>query len=134
MNFELKALRLLTIQNSKLIAQNFQGILEEERVMQIILDKITTPEVQPRVSRPRLLNTLHGSLANCAATIINGRAGTGKTLLAADFAGRSGRRVAWYKVDASDGEPSVFFKYLVESVRQWRPLFGQQTLLQMVET
>jgi LuxR family maltose regulon positive regulatory protein len=102
--------------------------------MQIILDKIIAPEVQPRISRTRLLNTLHGSLANCTSTIINGRAGTGKTLLAADFAQRSGRRVAWYKVDASDGEPSVFFRYLVESVRHWRPDFGQQALMQMAET
>lgn len=102
--------------------------------MQIILDKITTPGEQPRISRARLLNTLHGSLANCTSTIINGRAGTGKTLLAADFARRSGRRVAWFKVDASDGDLQVFFKYLVESIRQWRPAFGQQNLMQLVET
>jgi LuxR family maltose regulon positive regulatory protein len=102
--------------------------------MQIILDKITTPGEQPRISRARLLNTLHGSLANCTSTIINGRAGTGKTQLAADFARRCGRRVSWYKVDASDGELSVFFKYLVASVERWRPGFGQETLLQMVET
>lgn len=101
--------------------------------MQIILDKITAPQAEPRVARTRLLNLLHGSLANCAATIVNGRAGTGKTLLAADFARRSGRRVSWYKVDASDGELRVFFKYLVESVRQWRPQFGQRDLLRMVE-
>lgn len=102
--------------------------------MQIILDKITTPGEQPRISRPRLLNTLHGSLANCTSTIINGRAGTGKTLLAADFAHRCGRRVAWYKVEASDGDLQVFFKYLVASVQQWRPGFGQEALMQLVET
>jgi LuxR family maltose regulon positive regulatory protein len=100
--------------------------------MQIILDKITTPVEQPRISRARLLNTLHGSLANCTSTIINGRAGTGKTLLSADFARRSGRRVAWYKVDASDGDLQVFFKYLVASVQQWRPGFGHEALMQLV--
>ena len=81
--------------------------------MQIILDKITLPSEQPRISRTRLLNMLHGSLTNCTSTIVNGRAGTGKTLLAADFAHRCGRRVAWYKVDASDGDLQVFFRYLV---------------------
>ena len=100
--------------------------------MQIILDKITPPGEQPRISRARLLNMLHGSLTNCTSTIINGRAGTGKTLLAADFAHRCGRRVAWYKVDASDGDLQVFFKYLVESIRQWRPGFGQATLMQLI--
>jgi LuxR family maltose regulon positive regulatory protein len=102
--------------------------------MQIILDKITTPGEQPRLSRVRLLNMLHGSLSNCTSTIINGRAGTGKTLLAADFARRSGRRVSWYKVDAADGDLQVFFKYLCESVRRWRPGFGQQALASLVET
>lgn len=100
--------------------------------MQIILDKITLPSERPRISRTRLLNMLHGSLANCTSTIINGRAGTGKTMLAADFARRSERRVAWYKVDASDVLAPVFFKYLIESIRQWRPTFGQETLVQMV--
>jgi LuxR family maltose regulon positive regulatory protein len=102
--------------------------------MQIILDKITTPAEQPRLSRARLLNTLHGSLANCTSTIISGRAGTGKTLLSADFARRCGRRVAWYKVDAADGELQVFFKYLVESVRVWRPGFGEEALARLLET
>jgi LuxR family transcriptional regulator, maltose regulon positive regulatory protein len=102
--------------------------------MQIILDKITTPGEQPRCTRARLLNMLHGSLSNCTSTIVNGRAGTGKTLLAADFAHRCGRRVSWYKVDAADGDIEVFFKYLVASVRQWRPGFGQENLLALVET
>lgn len=102
--------------------------------MQIILDKITTPGEQPRLSRARLLNMLHGSISNCTATIVNGRAGTGKTLLATDFANRCGRRVSWYKVDAADGDLHVFFKYLVESVRQWRPGFGQEALMKLVET
>jgi LuxR family transcriptional regulator, maltose regulon positive regulatory protein len=102
--------------------------------MQIILDKITTPGSEPRLSRQRLLNMLHGSISNCTSTIINGRAGTGKSLLAADFAHRCGRRVSWYKVEAADGDLQVFFKYLVESVGRWRPGFGQENLLKLVET
>jgi LuxR family maltose regulon positive regulatory protein len=102
--------------------------------MQIILDKITIPSEEPRLSRVRLLNMLHGSINNCTATVVNGRAGTGKTLLATDFARRCGRRVSWYKVDAADGDLQVFFKYLVESVRQWRPGFGQEALMTLVET
>jgi LuxR family maltose regulon positive regulatory protein len=100
--------------------------------MQLILDKITTPTEMPRISRVRLLNTLHGSLASCTSTIINGRAGTGKTMLATDFAHRSGRRVAWYKVDASDGDLRVFFQYLIESVRRERPRFGYETLARLL--
>jgi LuxR family maltose regulon positive regulatory protein len=101
--------------------------------MQLILDKITPPAESPRLSRVRLLNTLHGSLASCTSTIINGRAGTGKTMLATDFARRSGRRVAWYKVDASDADLRVFFQYLIESVRRERPRFGYEMLVRLLE-
>jgi LuxR family maltose regulon positive regulatory protein len=101
--------------------------------MPLILDKITTPAEAPRISRTRLLSTLHGSLQSCTSTIVNGRAGTGKTLLAADFARRCGRAVAWYKIDASDAELNIFFNYLVAAVGQHRPGFGEQTLLPMVE-
>lgn len=102
--------------------------------MPLILDKITTPAEAPRVSRSRLLSTLHGSLQGCTSTIINGRAGTGKTLLASDFAARCGRSVAWYKIDASDTELRVFFNYLVGTVSRQRAGFGEQTLMPMVES
>jgi LuxR family maltose regulon positive regulatory protein len=100
--------------------------------MQLILDKITPPAELPRISRMRLLNTLHGSLASCTSTVINGRVGTGKTMLSADFARYSGRRVAWYKVDASDSDLRVFFQYLIESVRRERPRFGYEMLQRLL--
>ncbi|HEX8000099.1 MAG TPA: AAA family ATPase [Pyrinomonadaceae bacterium] len=102
--------------------------------MSLILDKIRTPAEAPRISRPRLLNTLHGSLNSCTSTIINGRAGTGKTLLVSDFARRCGRAVAWYKIDASDGDMRVFFNYLLGAVGQHRPGFGEQALRPLIET
>lgn len=102
--------------------------------MQLILDKIRVPSERPRLSRTRLLGLLHGSLTSCTSTIINGRAGTGKTLLATEFARRCGRRVSWYKVDSSDSDLRVFFKYLVESVRRERPGFGEHALLPLLES
>ncbi len=101
--------------------------------MQLILDKITIPSELPLVSRPRLLRILRESLASCTSTIITGRAGTGKTVLAADFARQCGRNVAWYKVDASDGEGQVFFRYLAESVRRQRASFDYEALMRLVE-
>jgi LuxR family maltose regulon positive regulatory protein len=77
---------------------------------------------------------LHASLSACTSTVVNGRAGTGKTMLATDFARRCGRRVAWYKVDASDSDLRVFFQYLIESVGRQRPGFGAETLVPLVET
>lgn len=94
--------------------------------MQLILDKISVPTESPRISRPRLLNKLSRSLHSCNSTVINGRAGTGKTLLATEFARRSGRNVAWYKVDASDSDPRVFFQYLIASISKYSPDFCQE--------
>lgn len=101
--------------------------------MQLILDKITTPCELPTIRRARLLDVLEESLASCTSTIINGRAGTGKTKLATDFAHRCGRQVAWYKVDAGDCDLGIFFQYLVESVRRQRPSFGREALARLLD-
>jgi LuxR family maltose regulon positive regulatory protein len=66
------------------------------------------------------------------STIISGRAGTGKTSLALDFARQCGRPVAWYKIDAPDADPQVFFNYLVRSVQNCRPRFGLKLLLPLL--
>jgi len=97
-------------------------------MMQVIPEKITPPVELPRVSRERLLGTLGESLEGCNSTLIAARAGTGKTMLAADFARRSGRRVAWYKLDAPDSELSVFLRHLCASLATARPGFGAKTL------
>jgi ATP/maltotriose-dependent transcriptional regulator MalT len=95
---------------------------------QVIPEKITPPTELPRVSRESLLQALRESMENCNTTIVAGRAGTGKTMLANDFARRSGRRVAWYKLDAPDSELSVFLRHLCASLGRARPGFGGKTL------
>ena len=96
--------------------------------MQVINDKVTVPRQAPHVSRPRLLRLLGEGLDSCTSTIITGRAGTGKTMLAKDFARGCGRRAAWYTVEASDGELPIFFRYLVEGIGRQRPGFGRGVL------
>ena len=93
--------------------------------MQVILDKVTVPRQNPRVSRPRLLRMLGEGLDSCTATIITGRAGAGKTLAAKDFVRNCGRRTAWYTVESPDGELPIFVRYLIESVGRQRPGFGR---------
>jgi LuxR family maltose regulon positive regulatory protein len=105
----------------------------EGEKMKLILEKITIPSQLPRVTRVRLLEKLHRSIHCCAASVIHGRVGTGKTLLAADFAWGSGRRVAWFKVDASDAILEIFFQYLIESINRQRPVFNGQAVKCLVE-
>jgi len=96
--------------------------------MKIITSKITIPTETPLVCRQGLLDTLLENIKSCHATVINGRAGTGKTMLAVDFVRRHVGSAAWYKVDAPDMSLPVFLEYLVASVAQARPGFGRQTL------
>jgi LuxR family transcriptional regulator, maltose regulon positive regulatory protein len=96
--------------------------------MKIITSKITIPTETPLFCRQGLLDKLRENLESCHATVINGRAGTGKTMLAVDFVQRYTRRAAWYKVDAPDMSLPVFIEYLVASVARVQPGFGRQTL------
>jgi len=96
--------------------------------------KISISEEAPILSRQRLLDALWKNLVSGCATIINGRAGTGKTMLATDFAQRCGWSVAWYKVDAPDANLAVFVEYLVASVNRVRADFGAKTLLALSES
>jgi ATP/maltotriose-dependent transcriptional regulator MalT len=97
-------------------------------MVQVIPEKITPPAELPRVSREHLLATLGESLEVCNSTIVHGRAGTGKTMLATDFARRTGRRVAWYKLDAPDSELPVFLPHLCAAIDAARPGFGGKVL------
>ncbi len=99
-----------------------------------IHEKIAIPAATPRTSRLRLLKLLRENLVSTNATVVNGRAGTGKTALAADFARHAGRAVAWYKVDASDGDLRVFLEYLLASIRLQRPSIDTARLLNLTES
>jgi len=99
-----------------------------------IHEKIAVPAVSPRSSRLRLLKLLDENVVSANATIINGRAGSGKTTLAADFARHVGRAVSWYKVDASDNDLGVFCQYLAASLSLQRPSIDEDRLMQVTET
>lgn len=99
----------------------------------LIHDKIIVPTLTPRTSRPRLLYLLTDNLNNYNATIVNGRAGTGKTTLSADFARRGTRPVCWYKVDAADAELSIFCRYLSSTLRLQRSELDTTRLLEITE-
>lgn len=100
--------------------------------MDLIRSKTSVPSEPPLVSRRRLLEMLQESLDCCSSTIIAGRAGTGKTILAADFARFCGRRVAWYKVDAPDADLWIFLDYFVKSLVRARPAFGGESLMRAI--
>jgi LuxR family maltose regulon positive regulatory protein len=77
---------------------------------------------------------LEQSMNAGTATVISGRAGAGKTALAVDFAHSCRRSVAWYKVDAPESDPQLFFHYLIRSIQKQRPEFGTRSLKVLIET
>ena len=99
-----------------------------------IHEKIAIPAATARTTRLRLLKLLAENVVSANATVVNGRAGTGKTALAADFARHAGRSVAWYKVDAADNDLRLFLEYLVASIRMQRPSIDANRLLDLIDS
>jgi LuxR family maltose regulon positive regulatory protein len=110
-----------------LIAQSLTEFNDKQ--WKLVLEKITVPSPIAYVPRPRLHALLDQSVLTCTSTIITGRAGSGKTTLAIDFAAKSERKVAWYKVDAPESNLPIFFQYLISSIGFQRPGFGRYALL-----
>ncbi|HEU4934663.1 MAG TPA: AAA family ATPase [Pyrinomonadaceae bacterium] len=83
----------------------------------ILNEKLEIPSCAGFIERPRLIEKLERSLGRFAATLISGRAGTGKTSIAAAYA-RTRKRAAWFTVESSDVDWNVFASYLAASVHR----------------
>lgn len=81
----------------------------------ILTEKLEIPHCDGLIERPRLIEKLERSLGQFAATLVSGRAGTGKTSIAARYA-RTRTTIAWFTVESSDIEWNVFATYLTASV------------------
>ncbi|MGW2617489.1 LuxR C-terminal-related transcriptional regulator [Streptomyces sp. NPDC001500] len=66
--------------------------------------------------RERLVSHLDRALRT-PLTMVNGPAGAGKTLLAADWAAARETPVAWLTTDATGQKPGVFWAYLLKALR-----------------
>ena len=86
--------------------------------VKLFADKLRVPPVGEPLARPRLVEHLSNSLQQFSATLVAGRAGMGKTVLAADFAAQSDYCVAWYKVETADSDWKIFSSYLASSLKQ----------------
>lgn len=89
-------------------------------------DPVGDPFLRTRIALPtkpatylrrrRLLRHLDRALGT-PLTLVNGPAGAGKTLLAADWAAGLGEPVAWLTVEAGDQRPGVFWAYVLQALR-----------------
>lgn len=83
----------------------------------ILREKLRIPATGDLVERPRIDALLEKSRAQFPATLVSGRSGTGKTVLAASFA-RGVENVSWYSVEATDIEWPVFARYFTAALRE----------------
>lgn len=88
--------------------------------VKLFTDKFIVPPLTTELPRPRLIEHTQKLLAQFSATTVTGRAGTGKSILAAQFAAQSEADVCWYKVETADGDWKIFASYLLGSLNRTR--------------
>ncbi len=77
------------------------------------------------LARSRLLERLTEGTAR-ELTLVCAPAGFGKTSVLGEWAGRSGRPIAWLSLDAGDNDPARFWRYVAAALDPARPGVHQQ--------
>lgn len=76
----------------------------------LFADKLLVPKFKNYIKRPRLNEMLEKSMSQFGATLVTGRAGTGKSALIANFA-RQYEQTAWFSISAADCDWNIFLRY-----------------------
>src|SRR6266851_812753 len=93
----------------------------------LLATKLHVPSRRPGfVPRPRLVGRLEEGLAR-GLVLVCAPAGSGKTVLLADWARHGGRPVAWLSLDVGDNDPARFWRHVVAALGQARPGIGELT-------
>jgi LuxR family maltose regulon positive regulatory protein len=87
----------------------------------LLATKLHLPRPRPGfVPRPRLAVALGEGLARRLIPVC-APAGSGKTVMLADWARSAGRPVAWLSLDAADNDPVRFWRHVVAALDRARP-------------
>ena len=92
----------------------------------LLATKLHVPRPRPGfVPRPQLAGRLEEGLAR-GLVLVCAPAGSGKTVLLADWAYRENRPVAWLSLDTGDNDPARFWRYVAAALDRIRPGIGEQ--------
>src|SRR5580658_10909108 len=84
----------------------------------LLATKLHMPRPRPGfVPRPLLAGRLEEGLAR-GLVLVCAPAGSGKTVLLADWARGENRPVAWLSLDVSDNDPARFWRHVVAALGQ----------------
>jgi LuxR family maltose regulon positive regulatory protein len=91
----------------------------------VVATKLHVPAARPgQVRRGSLVETLQ-SAGDAAIVLLSAPPGAGKTTLLAEWcAATRDRDVAWLSLDPDDGDPNVFWSYVIEALRAVAPGVG----------
>lgn len=93
----------------------------------VIKTKIVVPgRRRELVHRSRLVDFIHEHIDR-KLILISASAGYGKTSLLIDYAHDTDLPVCWYSLDEWDCDPRVFLEYLIASIKERFPRFGEKS-------
>lgn len=98
-------------------SDGFKGKISDIR---IISEKITIPKADYNFHRLRLTELLSKQMEQFGGSFILGRAGTGKSTLAIEFA-QNYERVAWFRIESTDSNWETFSQYFISSFQYSMP-------------
>jgi LuxR family maltose regulon positive regulatory protein len=99
----------------------------------IIKTKVLVPgKRRDLLHRERLVDFIHEHIDR-KLILIAAAAGYGKTSLLTDYAHDTELPVCWYSLDEWDRDPRVLLEYVVASIRESFPEFGERTLAALRE-
>ena len=94
--------------------------------MPVLGAKLLPPAPGPfHLRRERLHARLARGLEGRATAVVAGP-GYGKSTLVARFLQETGGDTVWYSLDPSDRDPAIFFRYLMQGLREHAPEFGER--------
>ena len=100
--------------------------LDRFRSINMLNSKLLAPQTIATINR-KSLYPLFSEIPKKRATTVIAGAGYGKTTLIGQAAGRLNLNTVWYRLDASDGDLTIFLSYLTAGIQKYFPGFGVET-------